>query len=85
MPVPIGERATCIVTCPKVTLEFSWSAATLPHLQLWHDLGPGACVLSVEPCTSERLPGGRSGTEPVLGPGETQSYALDISIRESSF
>jgi len=50
------------------------------HLQLWHDLRPGACVLSVEPCTSQRLPGGLSGEEPVLAPGAVRSYALDVSI-----
>jgi hypothetical protein len=84
MPVSTGDRATCVVTCPKMTLDFGWDAETLPHLQLWHDLGPGACVLSVEPCTSERLPGGRSGEEPMVEPGETRAYALDISIGESS-
>jgi hypothetical protein len=84
MPVPIGERATCVVACPKMTLDFGWTAETLPHLQLWHDLSPGACVLSIEPCTSERLPGGQSGNEPMLHPGEPRAYALDISIRESS-
>jgi hypothetical protein len=83
-PLASAEGATCTVTCPRMTLELRWSAATLPHLQLWHDLSPGACVLSVEPCTSERLPGGRSGAESILAPGETRSYALDISLRESS-
>jgi hypothetical protein len=82
--VPTAEAATGTVICPKMTLELGWSAATLPHLQLWHDLSLGACVLCIEPCTSERLPGGRSGGEPVLAPGETRAYALDISIRERS-
>jgi hypothetical protein len=84
MAVSSAGHPTCTVTCRKLTLDFGWNARTLPHLQLWHDLSPGVCVLSVEPCTSERLLGGRSGEEPMLGPGETRTYALDISIRESS-
>jgi hypothetical protein len=81
-PVAAAERAICTVACPKMTLELGWDASSLPHLQLWHDLRPGACVLGVEPCTSERLPGGRSGEEPVLAPGAARSYALDVSIRQ---
>jgi hypothetical protein len=81
-PVATMDRATCTVACPKMTLELGWDASSLPHLQLWHDLRPGACVLSIEPCTSQRLPGGRSGEEPVLAPGAARSYALDVSIRE---
>src|SRR5258708_8480168 len=52
-----GGPAQCCVVTGDLILEFSWSAATLPYL-LWHDLRRGTCVLSVEPCTSERLPGG---------------------------
>jgi hypothetical protein len=84
MAVPPEERATCIVTCPKTTFEFGWATATLPHLQLWHDLGPGACVLSIEPCTSARLQGGASGEEALLAPGALRRYALDVSITEAS-
>jgi hypothetical protein len=78
------DRATCTVTCPKVTLDFGWSAATLPHLQLWHDLGPGACVLGIEPCTSERLPRGLNGEEPLLESGAARCYALDVALRSTS-
>jgi len=83
MVVTNTGEARCMIASPKLTLDFGWSAETLPHLQLWHDLSPRACVLSVEPCTSERLPGGRSGEEPMLAPGETRTYALDIAIQES--
>lgn len=84
MAVSDARHATCTISCPKMMVELAWDAATLPHLQLWHDLSPGACVLSIEPCTSERLPGGRSGCEPMLAPDGTRTYALDISIRENS-
>jgi hypothetical protein len=65
---------------PSVEVTFSWDGATLPHLQLWGDLAPERCVLSIEPCTSERLEGGLSGEEPLLAPGETRRYALQISL-----
>ncbi len=77
--------AECVVrtsrpdeTLPSVTI--AWSAATLPYLQLWHDLRPGKCVLGIEPCTSLRLAGGRSGPDPMLGPGESRRYNLRIVL-----
>lgn len=84
-PADVAAKAECTVRTtrsdgapPSVT--FTWSAATLPHLQLWHDLRPGMCVLSVEPCTSSRLPGGQSGPEPMLEPGEARRYDLRIVL-----
>jgi hypothetical protein len=86
-PVDVAGKAECTVRTigssdsqPSVT--FAWSAETLPHLQLWHDLRPGRCVLSVEPCTSARLPGGLSGPEPLLEPGEVRRYRIRISVDE---
>jgi hypothetical protein len=75
-----GGPAACRVVTRDIAIDFAWSADTLPHLQLWHDLRPCACVLSVEPCTSERLPDGRSGEEPILGPGDIRRYALSVSF-----
>lgn len=74
-----GE-ASCAVETPHCTITFTWDAETLPHLQLWHRLNADPPVLSVEPCTSERLPGGVSGEEPVLAPGETRRYRLQVSF-----
>jgi hypothetical protein len=65
---------------PKVEVTFAWSGETLPHLQLWGDLSSDRGVLSVEPCTSERLDGGVSGEEPLLLPGGTRRYALTVSF-----
>ncbi len=78
-PVSDGG-AQCTVVTPSVEIVFSWEAATLPHLQLWGDLGPERGVLSVEPCTSERVEGGLSGKEPILQPGATRRYALQVSF-----
>ncbi len=78
---PVGDGgAECTVVTPNVAIRFAWDGETLPHLQLWGDLSPDKCVLSVEPCTSERLEGGLSGDEPVLGAGEVRQYALQVSL-----
>jgi hypothetical protein len=72
--------ASCTVETPRCTITFTWDAATLPHLQLWHRLIADPPVLSIEPCTSERLPDGLSGEEPILAPGETRRYRLQVSF-----
>jgi hypothetical protein len=75
-----GRQGTCTVETPACTITFTWDAATLPHLQLWHRLNADPPVLSIEPCTSERLAGGLSGAEPILAPGETRQYRLEVSF-----
>ena len=78
-PVADGG-AECTVVTPSVEITFTWTGETLPHLQLWGDLSSDRGVLSIEPCTSERLDGGLSGEEPPLAPGERRRYALQISL-----
>ena len=78
-----GPHAVCKLTTPQGdgrTLEVTvgFTADTLPHLQLWHDLRPHACVLAIEPCTSAKA----SGLEQVLRSGETRAYAVDISVAQ---
>jgi hypothetical protein len=80
-PVDDGG-AECTVETPRLAVKFAWNGENLPHLQLWHDLRPGRCVLSVEPCTSRRLPGGASGEEPLLMPGARRRYVLSISFAD---
>jgi hypothetical protein len=81
---PVGEAgAECTVEMRRLALKFEWNGNTLPHLQLWGDLTPGRCVLSVEPCTSERLPGGQGGGEPLLPAGAHRQYALSVSVLDS--
>jgi uncharacterized protein DUF4432 len=84
-PIEGTKEAACAVRTPlsdgrRLSVTFAWDATTLPHLQLWHDLQPGVAVVSVEPCTSERLDGGVSGTSPLLEPGGCRRYILRISI-----
>lgn len=84
-----GAEAACVVSTRTagdtgLAIEFRWTSASLPYLQLWHDLAPHACVLGIEPCTSPRLDSGRSGPEPMLAPGEKRTYALHVTMRDLS-
>jgi len=86
-PVDAAGKAECTVRTirsdgDRFLVTFAWSSKTLPYLQLWHDLRPGKCVLSVEPCTSPRLQGGLSGPEPVLEPGGIRRYQVQITVDE---
>jgi hypothetical protein len=80
-PVSDGG-ARCTVVTPNVEVSFAWDGETLSHLQLWADPSPDRGVLSVEPCTSERLDGGLSGEEPLLAPGASRRYVLTVSLRD---
>src|SRR5262249_8983670 len=62
---------------PEITIAFG--TPTLPHLQLWQDLRPHACVLAIEPCTSAKL----NGHESVLSPGEARIYTVDVSFGQT--
>jgi hypothetical protein len=79
-PMADDGQATCRVLMPSLAITFAWSAATLPHLQLWHDLRPRTCVLSIEPCSSPRPEPGTASTEPILDPGSIRKYGLTVSI-----
>ena len=81
--------AECKVLTPqaagmRLAITFSWSADTLPHLQVWHDLRPRTCVLSIEPCTSARPEPGRKSEEPVLEAGAVRCYRLGVSIDDQA-
>ncbi|MBS7701003.1 MULTISPECIES: DUF4432 family protein [unclassified Chelatococcus] len=83
------DLARCRVATPSLGptglgIDFAWGRASLPYLQLWHDLRPNACVLGIEPCTSARRDGGLSGTENKLVPGERRIYQLRVTMRELS-
>jgi hypothetical protein len=82
--VPVGTQGPqCIVRTPEAgDIVFAWSAATLPHLQLWHDPRPGGYVLGVEPITSAKPDTVRLADEPVLVPGESRSYSLTVDFPE---
>lgn len=76
-----GAHAVCTLVTQlnsggKLEIAIAFATETLPHLQLWHDLRPHACVLAIEPCTSAK----ENGTEKMLPAGQSRTYALDISI-----
>ena len=76
-----GASAVCRLATPMdqgmmLEIAIRFDVGTLPHLQLWHDLRPHACVLAIEPCTSAKV----NGTEAVLAPGESRTYALEIEF-----
>ncbi|MCP8941106.1 DUF4432 family protein [Alsobacter sp. SYSU M60028] len=85
MPSGPGEIAACQLITPTpegpaFRLTLSFSAGTLPHLQLWRDLRPQAGVLSLEPCTSARLAGGASPPPEDLAPGQSRQYRVDLTF-----
>ncbi|MBR0854111.1 DUF4432 family protein [Bradyrhizobium liaoningense] len=74
-----GACGVCRLTTPTdngtaLEVAVSFDTNTLPHLQLWHDLRPHACVLAIEPCTSAKM----SGAEAVLHSGESRTYSVEI-------
>jgi hypothetical protein len=82
---PTGDtkRAVCTVSTPtqsgeRLDIAFALATDTLPHLQIWHDFRPHACVLGIEPCTSARalIP----PPEKALKPGEMRQFELSISF-----
>lgn len=85
IPVARGETASCRLTTPSpegpaFRLDLSFSASTLPFLQLWRDLRPHAGVVALEPCTSAREAGGASGPSYAIEPGEAMRYRLDLAF-----
>lgn len=84
-PNAFSMPATSAMPCAlkngtQTILDLSFSAATLPHLQVWHDPRPRGFVLALEPCTSARPEHGQPGQEPVLEPGETRNYEISVSL-----
>ena len=72
------EGGTEMQSGEKLDIAFAFATDTLPHLQIWHDFRPHACVLGIEPCTSARalIP----GLEKTLKPDETRRFELSISF-----
>jgi hypothetical protein len=82
---PAGDsaRAVCTVSTPiedgkRLDIAFAFATDTLPHLQLWHDFRPHACVLGIEPCTSAKLI--PPGPEKILKPDEMRRFELSVSF-----
>lgn len=85
--VAAPDDGTATVRTPQpgggaLQMHLRASTDTLPWLQVWQDLRPTRGVLAIEPCTSERLAGGRSAPLTPLQPGEQRRYRLDIDFSE---
>jgi hypothetical protein len=78
--VPSGDTAECALVTPgsDLCLTVAFDTSTLPYLQIWRDTRPNTHVVGIEPCTSTRLEGGLSGTEPLLEPGGTRVYRVEV-------
>lgn len=75
---PAGGGSARIVSPEGVALGLRFDTATLPHLQIWHDLRPHCAVLSVEPCSTAM-----GEPAPPLRPGERRAYAIDITVADT--
>lgn len=61
-------------------VRFRWNGAALPFLQVWRDLRPRSCVLSIEPCTAGRDADGANTGAPTLAPGDVARFEVDIEV-----
>jgi hypothetical protein len=74
-PTPGGVARLASPEGMALTLRFD--PATLPYVQVWHDLRPNVCVLALEPCS---IP--RDVPAPPLRPGERRRYAVEIGLED---
>jgi hypothetical protein len=83
--LPAGARADCRVHAPGgPQVRFSWRAETLPYLQLWRDLRSRCGVLSIEPCNVGRNGDGSNADAPILPPGASARFEMDIDIGDAA-
>lgn len=77
--------ATCKLHVPlndggERVISVEFESGSLPFLQVYKNLKRNNGLLAVEPCTTQRLPGGKSAQEAVLKPGESRRYHVRIAI-----
>ncbi|CAN5696167.1 aldose 1-epimerase family protein [soil metagenome] len=78
---PLGSS-----TAP-LSVKLTWAVDTLPMLVQWRMAGTGAHVLGIEPTNCGVL--GRDqareqGTLPLLAPGESRTFAIELAIEVTS-
>jgi hypothetical protein len=83
-PATGRPRSEAVLESGGVRMTLGFGTSTLPFLQHWRDPTPGMYVLALEPCTSAKPEPGTLAEEPVLTPGETRSYVLDVSFAEGA-
>ena len=86
VPADCQDEATCLVRTPTADgqtfeVSFTYSANSLPFLQLWRDLRPRVGVVSIEPCTAARPADGGPAAVQSLSPGEGRSYRVVLNLR----
>jgi hypothetical protein len=65
-------------------LRWTYQTAELPYLMEWKMMGEGAYVVGIEPANCNGL-GGRAATRessqlPMLAPGESRKYHMDVEV-----
>jgi len=78
-----SAQANCSARGRAATIAFHWNTVELPWLQLWRDLRPGAGVMSIEPCSIGRRDDGRNAPSPLLAPGKSRTFAIEIDVADS--
>ena len=70
----------------KLALALHYDPSTLPHLFQWKMMGEGEYVLGIEPANSSTIEGRALARQredlPMLAPGETRLYQLEIEVQE---
>jgi len=70
----------------KLALALNYDPSTLPHLFQWKMMGEGEYVLGIEPANSSTIEGRAVARQredlPMLAPGETRLYQLEIEVQE---
>jgi hypothetical protein len=71
-----------------VGLRLTYDRAVLPHLFQWKMMGQGTYVLGIEPGNSSGIEGRAVARQrndlPMLEPGESRAYRLELEVFESS-
>lgn len=68
----------------RTGLRWTYSTESLPYLMQWKMMGEGAYVLGIEPANCDGLSGRAEtrakGNLPILEPGETRVYQIDLEV-----
>ena len=75
---PAEDGLVRVVAPDGLSATLRFDAATLPFLQIWHDLRPRSAVLSVEPVSTTM-----GQAAPMLPQGERRTYAIDMTMHET--
>ncbi len=82
--------ARCRLANPQngLGVEIAYGTETLPYLQLLRVRGTGYSLIGIEPCSTakrSRAEAREAGEMPLLAPGESRRFAIDISVFSETF